>query len=228
MFVFPVASPFRLRGVTASRPCHVSSPRHVERRVRISRLDAHLPASPQGLWDLSCWGDFRLQPLDFVAVEQLQDVVQPLPTPPLPAEALALPSLHHVAPDLPLHPVFNEAKALAGVSNREVIHPATQYRVDQLDHPVYGLGSVTAEYLLELPQQCRSFLELRRGIRTPDAPVTADAAEVEPQKTEALASVEIHDPTLLLPSHTLCKDPVMRLRAPTFACCSMIANPLKF
>jgi hypothetical protein len=35
--VFPVASPFRLRDVTASRPCHVSSPRHVERNVRISR-----------------------------------------------------------------------------------------------------------------------------------------------------------------------------------------------
>src|SRR6476646_9195396 len=23
-------------------------------------LYAHLPASPQGLWDLSCWGDFRV------------------------------------------------------------------------------------------------------------------------------------------------------------------------
>jgi hypothetical protein len=40
---------------------YVSSPRHVERSVRISRLYAHLPASPQGLWDLSCWDDFRLQ-----------------------------------------------------------------------------------------------------------------------------------------------------------------------
>jgi hypothetical protein len=31
-----------------------SNPRHVERSARISRLYAHLPASPQGLWDLSC------------------------------------------------------------------------------------------------------------------------------------------------------------------------------
>src|SRR5262245_13588787 len=37
--------------------------------MRISRFYAHLPASPQGSWDLSCWGDFRLQPLDLVAVE---------------------------------------------------------------------------------------------------------------------------------------------------------------
>src|SRR6516225_8572542 len=35
-------------------------------------LYAHLPASPQELWDLSCWGDFRLQSLHHVAVEQLQ------------------------------------------------------------------------------------------------------------------------------------------------------------
>src|SRR5262245_19856609 len=141
---------------------------------------AHLPASPQGLWDLSCWGDFRLQPLNLVAVKQLQGVVQPLPTPPRPAEALSFPSLHHVAPDLLFHPVLHEAKALAGVSHREVVDPTAEYRVDQLDHPVHWLGSVAAEYLLELPQQCRSFLELRRNIRTPDAPFTADATEVEP------------------------------------------------
>jgi hypothetical protein len=85
-----------------------------------------------------------------------------------------------MAPNLLLHPVLNEAEALAGVSNRKVIHPAAQYRIDQLDHPVDGLGSVAAEYLLELPQQCRSLLELRRNIRTLDAPFTADATEVEP------------------------------------------------
>ena len=33
----PVASPFRLRGATAPRACHVSSARHVERSVQISR-----------------------------------------------------------------------------------------------------------------------------------------------------------------------------------------------
>src|SRR4029077_1624427 len=95
----------------------------------------------------------------------------PLPTPPRPAEALALPSLHQMAPDLLLHPVLNEAEALAGISNREVIHPAAQYRVDQLDHPICGLGSVAAEYVLERPQQCRSFLELRRDIAHARHPV---------------------------------------------------------
>jgi len=58
-----------------------------------------------------------------VAVEQLQGFVQPLPTPPHPAEALSFPSSHHMAPNLLLYPVLNEAKALAGISNREVVHP---------------------------------------------------------------------------------------------------------
>ena len=186
--MFPVYSPFRLRVSQHLDHAYVSSPRHVERSARISRLYAHLPASPLGLWDLSCRGDFRLQPLNPVAVEQLQGVIQPLPTPPRPAEALALPSLHQMAPDLLLHPVLNEAEALAGISNREVIHPAAQYRVDQLDHPICGLGSVAAEYVLERPQQCRSFLELRRDMRTPDTPLTPDAAEIEPQITEAFAA----------------------------------------
>jgi hypothetical protein len=31
---------------------------------------AHLFASHQELWDLSCWGDFRLRPSNLVAVEQ--------------------------------------------------------------------------------------------------------------------------------------------------------------
>jgi hypothetical protein len=38
MFVLPVVSPFRLR-VTISRPCRVSSPRQVERSMRIFRSD---------------------------------------------------------------------------------------------------------------------------------------------------------------------------------------------
>src|SRR6516164_7657384 len=63
-------------------------------------LYAHLPASPQELWDLSCWGDFRLQSLHHVAVEQLQGVVQPLSTPPLSADALLFPRFHQMAPDL--------------------------------------------------------------------------------------------------------------------------------
>jgi len=102
--------------------------------------------------------------------------------------------MHHMAPDFLLHPVFNEAEALARVSNREVVHPPTQHRVDQIDHPIHGLGAVAAEHSLELPQQCRSFLELRRSVSSPYTPLTTDAAEVEAEEAEALAAAQFRVP----------------------------------
>src|SRR5271165_2492077 len=86
---------------------------------------ALLLASPQGLWDLSCRSRFRRGSYNPIAPEEAQFVVHPLPTPPLPAEALTIPSALHMAPDLLFHPVFHEAEALAGMSDREVIHPST-------------------------------------------------------------------------------------------------------
>ena len=53
---------------------------------------ALLFASPQGLWDLSCRSGFRRWSNHSVAIEQLQSLVQPSPTPPRPAEALSVPS----------------------------------------------------------------------------------------------------------------------------------------
>ena len=42
----------------------------------------------------------------------------------------------------------------------EIIHPSTQYRVDQLNNSTHWLRSVATEHVLELSQQRRSFLEL--------------------------------------------------------------------
>ena len=103
-----------------------------------------------------------------------------------------------MAPDLLFYPVLNEREALAGVSDREVINPPAQYRIDQLHDPIYWLRLVASEYCFELPQQRRSFLELRRVIGAPYAPTTANAAEVESQKAKALASAEVYDSTLLV------------------------------
>ena len=98
-------------------------PRLVECSMRISRTALSCLLRAQGLWDLSCRGDFRPWSANPIAVEQLQGVVQPWPTPPRPAEALAFPGSQHVAPDLLFHPVFDEAEALAGMPDREVVHP---------------------------------------------------------------------------------------------------------
>jgi hypothetical protein len=54
-----------------------------------------------------------------------------------------------VTPDLLFYPVFNEAEALAGVSDGEVVYPDPQHRIDQLN---YRLGLVSPEHILELTQ----------------------------------------------------------------------------
>src|ERR1700692_4771476 len=100
--------------------------------MRISSHCALLFVSPQGLWDLSGRGDFQHWSPNPVAVEQPQGFVQPLPTPPLPAEALSVLSPPHMAPDLLFYPVLDEAETLAGMSNREVGHPTATDRVNQL------------------------------------------------------------------------------------------------
>src|SRR6187402_3054573 len=113
----------------ASRPCHVSSPLHVARNVRILlRCTFGVPhcappfASCRGLW--SRWDNFQPVASHSIGVEQPESVVQPPPTPSFPAEALSLLSLRQMAPDLLLHPIFDEAEALAGVPHREVVHPS--------------------------------------------------------------------------------------------------------
>src|SRR5271169_1106283 len=64
---------------------------------------ALLFASPQGLWGLSCRSGVRRRSNHPVAIEQLQSLVQPSPTPPRPAEALSVPDSHMdvQSPELP-------------------------------------------------------------------------------------------------------------------------------
>src|SRR6516225_1799709 len=99
---------------------------------------------------------------DSVVPKQPEPVVQPRPTPPLPAEAPSLLGPHHVPPHLLLDPVLDIAKAPARVPDPEIVHPAADDRVDQLDYPVYRLGDKAAEDLLELPQECRPRFQLWR------------------------------------------------------------------
>ena len=56
-------------------------------------------ASRQRLWDLSCWGDFRLVASHSIGVKQPSSVVQPPPIPSFPAEALSFLSKSSEPPD---------------------------------------------------------------------------------------------------------------------------------
>src|SRR5438309_6421227 len=73
-------------------------------------------------------------------MEYSERLVEPFATPPFPAEAFAVPGTHQVSPNLLLHPIFDHRKAPARVSHGKVVHPSSQDRIDQFDHPAYRLA----------------------------------------------------------------------------------------
>jgi len=86
-------------------------------RLRTERAgfphSAHLLASCHGLCVLSGWERCRpaSQVADSVVSEEAESLVEPLPTPPLPAEAATLPRTHHVPPHLLFDPVSDVVEA---------------------------------------------------------------------------------------------------------------------
>src|SRR6266446_6202312 len=102
-----------------------------------------------------------------VICKQPERVVEPGRTPPLPAEAPTIPRPHQMAPHPLLDPLPHKGKASARVPDPEVGDPAPQLRVDLDDQPLHRLGLAAPEYLLELPQQRRALLLLRRVLRPP-------------------------------------------------------------
>ena len=71
-------------------------------------------------------------------------------SPPLPAESWVFSGAHQMPPNLLLHPEFNVGKTSARVPYRKVVDPTPQNRIEQFDHPPYGLADVSLEDFLEL------------------------------------------------------------------------------
>src|SRR5712691_5599979 len=136
--------------------------------------------------------------LHSVVLKQPERLMKPRPTPPLPAETLTIPRPHQMPPHLLLDPEPHRGKAPGRVPDPEVVDPAPQNRIDLRDHPSHWLRVVLLEHLLELPQQRRARLPLRRILRPPAPPQRTDAPEVEAQESKALPPAQIHHPALLL------------------------------
>ena len=103
-----------------------------------------------------------------------------------------------MAPDLLLHPVFDEAEALAGMPHREVVHPAPEHRIDQVYQPFNRLRPVSAEHLFERPHQRRPLFELGRVMRPHRSAQTAEEAELKAQEPEALTALKVHCAALFI------------------------------
>ncbi len=103
-----------------------------------------------------------------------------------------------MAPDFLLHPIFDEAEALTGVPNREVVYPTPQHRIDKAYDPFNRLRTVPVEHLLEHPQERRPLFELRRVVRPQYPAQAAQVAEVEAKEPEALASAKVYDAAFLI------------------------------
>lgn len=137
------------KGPQSGNHGHVSSSRHVKRSMRFPRTALSCFASCQGLCDRSGWECSRHPTTaNLITVKQFHFLVQPAPTPPFPAEAASIPGSPHMTPNLLFYPVFDEAEAFTGMSNGEVVHPAAQHRIDQLNQPVHELGLLSPEHLL--------------------------------------------------------------------------------
>src|SRR5215472_858772 len=96
------------------------------------------------MWADACWVLSASGSNNSILVEQPECVIEPLRTPPLPAESLAPSCSHQMPPNLLLHPELNVGKAPARVSYRKVVDPTSQNRIDQFDHPAYGLADVSS------------------------------------------------------------------------------------
>jgi len=143
---------------------------------------AFLSASSKGLWDLSAGSAFNPVVPHPVFMEKTQRRIHPGSTPPVPAEATALPCTHKVPPDLFLHPVFDIAKAGAGVPDPKIIHPAPQNWIDQGYHPTHGLGVEAPKHFLEFPKKSRPGLLSRREPNSPLPPPRFSSPKVKGKK----------------------------------------------
>src|SRR5262249_2429159 len=190
---FP-AELFRLRGGFTMPPWPLFPPPPRQTQRADFPPCAFLLGSCEGLWDLSHWERLRLRPTHSVGVKQPQRVIQPSPTPPLPAKALAVPRTHQMPPHLLFHPIFDQAKASGGVSHGTVAHPAPQNRVDQVDHPRHRLGLVAPEDVLQLAQACRPLLLPRRIPRTPDSSAALDTSKVKAQEAAGFTMGQVDNP----------------------------------
>ena len=93
---------------------------------------------------------------------------------------------------------FDKAKTSARISYRKIAHPAPQDRINELDHPVNGLGLIPAKNLLQLSHQCCALLQPGGIPRPPGSLAAPHPSKVEAQEAKTLSLGQIDDSAFLL------------------------------
>src|SRR6202140_1093854 len=135
---------------------------------------------------------------DSVTMEESERSIQPRFAPPLPTETVTLARARQMVPNFLFDPVADVREAPARMTDRKVLHPAPQYRVDCRNHLAERPGPMAPENLLERAQQRRPLFHPRGAKRHPSVAPRGNPTEVKAKKSEALALREVHPPSLLL------------------------------
>ena len=140
---------------------------------------------------------------DLIVIIEAQCVIQPSPTPPVPAEAFSIPGAHEVASDLLLNPISDVTEAATGGTDTEVVHPAAHDGIDQVDDPLDRLRAEASENGLQLPEQLRPRLH-DRDIHHPFLTGTGGRfSKLKAEETEVPPFSQInHTGLLLVDLHT--------------------------
>src|SRR3984893_1909461 len=96
-----------------------------------------------------------------------------------------------MSPNLLLYPVSDKRQAFTRIAYGKVVHPTAKDRVDLLDHPLHRLADILSEDLLQLGQQRRPFLHLRRVVGSPLPVTPQNAAIFKAQESEASSLCQI-------------------------------------
>src|ERR1017187_6635236 len=96
-----------------------------------------------------------------------------------------------MSPNLPLYPVSDKRKAFTRIAHGKVVHPTAKDRIDLLDHPLHRLADILSEDFLQLCQQRRAFLQLRRVVGSPLPVTPQNAAIFKAQKSETSSVCQI-------------------------------------
>jgi hypothetical protein len=110
---------------------------------------------------------------------------------------LTLGGAGQMAPNLLFYPVSEIYEAPARMSDREVIHPSPQNRIDLFDQLSDGPGTKASENRLELAQQGRPLFAFRCVQRHPSSPAIPDPTILKTEKPETFSFWKVHRSALL-------------------------------